>query len=163
MKKRIGMAAVIILLAVIGVIVLMAHADENIFGVTYTDKAIKDIEALEKIDSIARSKSGHSDTRVYIIDEVKFGKYKEKYRNKIPEGKDIYANLNIIAAPEGMKFKAKWLYEGRTMKEETKALSTPQKGVIWYLLDGNQVNKGNYTFEVYYKDKRLYKKDFAVE
>ncbi len=161
--KKLAMAAVIVLLAVLGVIALIAHADENIFGVTYTDKAVSDIKTLEKIDSIARSKSGHSDTRVYIIDEVKFGKYKEKYRNEIPEGKDIYANLNIIATPKGMKFKANWLYEGKTVKEETKALSTPKKGVIWYLLDGSLVSKGNYTFEVYYKDKRLYKKNFEVE
>jgi hypothetical protein len=82
---------------------------------------------------------------------------------KISAGTDLYANVLFIESPEGMKYNVKWVCDGSVVKEEEKQMTTNQKGVIAYLLEGDKLKKGSYTFEIYYKDKKIHEEKVTAE
>ena len=80
----------------------------------------------------------------------------------IQQGKDLYANVLFVESPKGMKYMAKWIKDKKTLKADKQAMTSDKKGIISFELDGNQVTAGKYTFEIDYKDKKIYSKDFYV-
>lgn len=80
----------------------------------------------------------------------------------IQSGKDLYANVLFVESPKGMKYTAKWIKDKKTLKTDKQAMTSDKKGIISFELDGNQVTDGKCTFEIDYKDKKIYSKDFSV-
>lgn len=82
---------------------------------------------------------------------------------KAPAGKDLYANVMFIESPEGMKYNVKWICNGSIVKEEEKMMTTSQKGIISYFIEGVNFKKGSYSFEIYYKDKKIHEEKVMAE
>lgn len=80
----------------------------------------------------------------------------------IQSGKDLYANVLFIESPKGMKYTAKWIKDKKTLKTDERAMTSDKKGIISFKFDGGQVTAGNYTFELDYKNKKIYSKGFTV-
>jgi hypothetical protein len=80
----------------------------------------------------------------------------------IQSGKDLYANVLFVESPKGMKYTAKWIKDKKALKTDGQKMTSDKKGIISFELDGNQVTAGKYTFEIDYKDKKIYSKDFSV-
>lgn len=80
----------------------------------------------------------------------------------IQSGRDLYANVLFVESPKGMKYTAKWIKDKKTLKTDEQAMTSDKKGIISFELDGGQVTAGNYTFELDYKDKKIYSKSFTV-
>lgn len=80
----------------------------------------------------------------------------------IQSGKDLYANVLFVESPKGMKYTAKWIKDKETLKTDEQAMISDKKGIISFELEGNQVTDGKYTFEIDYKNKKIYSKDFSV-
>lgn len=80
----------------------------------------------------------------------------------IQSGKDLYANVLFVESPKGMKYTAKWFKDKKTLKTDEQAMTSDKKGIISFKLDGKQVTVGKYIFEIDYKDKNIYSKDFSV-
>lgn len=80
----------------------------------------------------------------------------------IQAGKDLYANVLFVESPKGMKYTAKWIKDKNALKTDEQKMVSDKKGIISFKLDGNMVSKGKYTFEIEYKDKKIYSKDFSV-
>jgi hypothetical protein len=92
-------------------------------GMIVSDKTIRDVQDFERLKS-------SQDVGQFIILDKEFNKFNEKVKVEIPAGKDIFANVKIVESPKGSQFTAKWIAEGKIIKEETKELAGNQKGVV---------------------------------
>lgn len=158
MSKKSSIIAITLLIAsalVMG-LVLVNRGDGPVTGMIIADKAIANVQAFQSMKS---SQDGSS----YIILDKEFNKFSEKAKKVIPAGKDIYANVYFVECPKGSQFTAKWSSEDKLIKEEAKSLSTNQKGVIAYLLEGDKLKSGSYTLQLYSNATKIFEYEFSVE
>jgi hypothetical protein len=80
----------------------------------------------------------------------------------IQSSKNLYANVLFVESPKGMKYTAKWIKDKKALKTDEQAMTSDKKGIISFEFDGSQVTTGTYTFELDYKDKKIYSKEFTV-
>ena len=62
-----------------------------------------------------------------------------------------------------MPYIGKWIKEGAAIGEETKATQTAPESVVSYMLEGDGISKGEYTFELHDGGKVIFTKTFIVE
>lgn len=159
--KAIGSGAAVLAVAAILVFMLLAHGDEQVSGVVLTDRPVTDMEMLDGIKSSKGAKLNGYDGALYATATTEFGKYVYTDIAPVPAGQPLYANIYFIAVPQGMEFRAVWVRDGSSVKEETKAITSDKREAVSYELA--DVRPGTYTFEIYYRDKQLYSQAFTVE
>jgi hypothetical protein len=125
-------------------------------GMIISDKAIVDNKDYKDRES-SPSQGG------YLVAALEFNKLNDKFIDKIPEGRDLFFNIHVVECPKGSQFTAKWLLNGESIKEDTKALSTDKSGIISYPLEGTLAKKGHYSFEVYCEGRKVLEKGFQIE
>ncbi len=158
MSKKTSIIAITLLIvaAVILGFIFVNKGDGPVMGMIISDKTIINVQNFQTAKS-------SQDSDLYMVLDKEINKFNEKAKTGIPAGKDIYANIYLVECPKGSQFTVKWIIEGKTIKEETKELSTNQRGVISYLLEGNKLKSGNYILELYSEDRKLFKYGFSVE
>ena len=158
MNKRTSIIAFAILVAaaVFFGFILVNKGDGPVTGMIISDKTLEDIESYKIQEKSHRSGN-------YMILAAEYNKFNEKFKSSIPMGKDLYFNISIVESPKGSSFTARWLSDGKAIKEETKELSINQRGVVSYILDSKLANKGSFTFELYYDSKKIFEKSFQIE
>lgn len=78
------------------------------------------------------------------------------------EQTELFANVYFVESPIGMKYKVKWFLDNQEVKEEEKEMTTDKSGVIAYNLEASKVQKGNYKFQILFKNQVLEEKEFTV-
>jgi uncharacterized protein YxeA len=76
-----------------------------------------------------------------------------KQPNELSKNSDIYASINFIESPKGMKYTVVWSYDGETVKTDEKEMTANQHGVIVYTLEADKVREGTLKLEIKYKDR----------
>ncbi len=158
MNKRTSVFAVAILmvLAIGAGFILVNKGDGPVMGMVISDRAIENMQEYSAENIINNS-------GLYVVVEKEYNKFNEKFKTEIPVGKDLYANIQIVESPKGSKFTAKWVNAGKTVKEETKELTSDKKGTISYILDGDKTKSGKYTFELSISGKAVFKYEITVK
>ncbi|MCX7710341.1 MAG: hypothetical protein N2484_10905 [Clostridia bacterium] len=160
MNRKIMNAAVIFLITGMILFLLTGCEFSAVNKVVLADGVMDKIEYFEDIET---KDSAHG-VNIYSASwEDRGNEYKRKELLKIPEGKDLYANILFIESPKGMKYKVKWLEAGTVVKEDEKEMTTDQKGVLWFLIEGEKIKKGKHSLEIFYKDKKVSQLEFDVE
>lgn len=80
-----------------------------------------------------------------------------------PAGTELYANVLFIESPKGMEYGVKWTRDGSVVKEDAGKMGTDRKGVISYRIEGDKLTSGEYTLEIYYKDKKIHEAKIKAE
>lgn len=157
MKKRgtFILFAFFIIAAVALGFVLVNKGDEPVMGIIVSASAIPDTQQYN-----AREKA--PGTGDYIVLAKEFNKLEEKQNTPIPEGRELYLNLYVVECPKGSEFKVSWSKDGKVVKEETKELSTGQKGIIAYKLENELVKTGQYLVEITDENGKLAECRFSV-
>lgn len=155
-KTAITVLAVFVAAAILLGLLFVNNGDGPVAGMILADKAI---ESTEFYDDAAKT---HEDG-IYMVVSNAFNKFQEDYKSNIPEMKDLYAIIHFVECPKGSTFTGKWLTEGKVTREDKGTLPTGPEGVISYKLDGSSVVKGNYIFELYNEDRKIFEKAFSVE
>ena len=158
MNKKTSIIALSILVAaaVFFGYIFVNKGDGPVMGMIVSDRAIEDTRSYKLQESSPGKES-------YLILTTEFNKLTEKFKAEIPNGKNLYSNINIVECPKGLQFTAKWVSDNKSIKEETKPLTTNQSGIISYLLEANLANKGSYSFELYNEGKKIFEKNFKIE
>lgn len=157
MSKKTSIIAITLLIATAVVLgfVLVNKGDGPVIGVIMSDKMVGSVKDFETVNLSEGS-------GVYIILKKEYNKFNEKFMTDIPSGKDLYANIYFVECPKGSKYTARWVTEGKTVKEEIKELVTEQKGVASFVFDGNKVISGNYSLELYNEGKKIFEYKFPI-
>lgn len=158
MKKKTAITVLVII--IIGAIFLgflfVNKGDGPVMGMVLADTAI---ESMEAYDDAAQVQGDG----IYLIVSSAFNKYQEDYKTDIPEGNDLYATIHFVECPQGSEYTGKWIKDGTVIKEDIGTLPTGPEGVIAYMLDGDSVVNGSYTFELYDGDGKIFEMTFSVE
>jgi hypothetical protein len=148
--------AVLIAAAVLFGLVLINKGDGPVMGMIISDKAIGDVENYKNTEA-------QQDQGTYMVLAKEFNKLNKKLEKRIPSGRDLYANVYVVECPKGTEFTAKWIMDGKNIKEETRAAAEDARSIVTYLLEGSNAKAGGYTFELYKEDHRIFSMEFSVE
>lgn len=155
-KTVITVLTIFVLAAIFLGALLVNKGDGPVAGMILADKA------MENTDIYTNAAKTHNDG-IYLVVSNAYNKLQEDYKTNVPENKDLYLTIHFVECPKGSEFTGKWLMEEKLIKEEKGTLTTDAEGVISYLLDGSSVVKGQYVFELYDGDRKLFEKEFFVE
>lgn len=158
MKKKTSLIVLIIfiVLAILVGFVLVNKGDGPVAGMILADKVLDDIH---KYNS-AEEKQGKE---IYLVVSKKYNKFEEDYKTSIPESENFYSTIHIVECPKGSEFTGKWLKHDEVIKEDVVTLTTDSEGVVSFMLDGDNVSRGGYSFELYEGDRKIFEKTFSVE
>ena len=92
-------------------------------------------------------------------DKLESAKQPERFES----GKDIYASVRFIESPLGMKYDAKWYFNGKEVKSETKEMVTNRGGIIIFTLEAQKVTAGKLRFEILFGDDVLFSKELPIQ
>lgn len=155
-KTAITVLIIIVVAAIFMGLLLVNKGDGPVMGMILADNAMEDIETY---DSAAKM---HADG-IYLVVSNEFNKFEEEYNADIPENKELYITIHFVECPKGSEYTGKWIKDGKVIQENNGTLPTGPEGVISYLLDGDSVVKGGYTFELYDGDRKVFEQSFSVE
>lgn len=158
MSKKVSLIilCVFIAIAVVFGLILVNKGDGPVMGTIISSIPIDSEQGYKNLEN-EKSKE------VFIIRAEEINKLVEKYKKSIPQGKDLYVNLNLVECIKGTKIKVKWICNKSTVKEEEKTLLTDQKGIIWYKINGSMVIKGDYDVEGYIDNNKIFTENFNIE
>ena len=88
---------------------------------------------------------------------------KAQQPTELAKDKDIYASVNFIESPKGMKYTAKWLFDDKEIKTEEKEMTTDKMGVLVFPLETDKLKEGTLKLQIIYKDNILAKKEIKVK
>ncbi len=156
-KTTIITIAIIVVAAIVFIgFMLMNGGDGPVMSMILSDKAIESIQSLKTTKS-------SPDNRIYLILENEFNKYQEKFKTVIPTGKNLCASIYFVEVLKGTKFTARWIADGKTVKEEIREIPTDQQGILSFLLEGHNVRSGSYSLELYDADKKIFEYKFSID
>lgn len=158
MKKKTAVVVlvVVIIAALVLGFLLLSKGDGPVMGMVLADRA------MENTDAYNAAARAHGDG-IYLVVSNAFNKFREEYKTDVPQGKDLYAVIYFVECPQGSSYTGKWVKDNAVLQEETKTLPTGPQGVISYMLDKSSAAKGNYTFELYDGNTKIFEKSFSVE
>lgn len=158
MSKKVAMTVltIFIIAAIFLGLLLVNKGDGPVMGMILADKAMVDTETYNDAATIQGD-------GIYLIVSNAFNKFQEDYKTNIPVNKDLYAAIHFVESPKGSEYTGKWLKDGEVIQYDKEILPTEAEGVISYMLDGSNVLKGSYIFELYDGDRKIFEKAFFAE
>ncbi|SFR96889.1 hypothetical protein [Anaeromicropila populeti] len=158
MKKKTSLIVlmIFIVLAILIGFVLVNKGDGPVSGMILADKVLDNIDEYNSAEETQGSE-------IYLVVSSAYNKLEEEYKTSIPESENLYATIHIVECPKGSEFTGKWLKDDEVIKEDVVTLATDSEGVVTCMLDGDNVTKGSYSFELYEGDRKILEKTFSVE
>lgn len=154
-KTAITVLVFIIVVAIFLGFLFVNKGDGPVMGMILADVA------MENTETYNNASDTHGDG-IYLIVSNAFNKFQEDYKANIPGKNDLYATIHFVECPQGSEYTGKWIKDGNVIQEDKGTLTTGPEGVITYMLDGDSVVKGSYTFELYDGDKKIFEKTLSV-
>lgn len=81
----------------------------------------------------------------------------------LTKDKEVYASVNFIESPKGMKYTAKWLLNNEEIFTEEKEMVKDKTGVIVYTLETDKLEDGTLKIQIIYKNKVLEEKEVTIK
>ena len=82
---------------------------------------------------------------------------------ELAKDKEVYASVNFIESPKGMRYTAKWLLNHEKIKIDEKEMATDKTGVIVFPLETDKLKEGTLKIQIIYKDNVLMEKEIVVK
>ena len=162
MNKTMNKATTVIVLAIMIILalflgfLLVNKGDGPVSGMILADKGIG---STEDYNNVKETK----EAGVFLIVTNEFNEFREAYQSNILVDQDLYATVYFVECPKGSEFIGKWVQDDTVIDEQTKALTTEPEGVMTYVLAGENVVQGSYTFELYEGERLVFEKTFSIE
>lgn len=155
-KKTLIYLIILIFIAAVFGLILLNKGDGPVSGCILSNSSIETVELYKKAEDLKGD-------GIYGVMASERNKLVQKYNTEIPQDKELYENIYLVECRKGTKIKIKWVYDSNMIKEEEKALTEDQTGVISYQLEGSKVKSGTYCVEAYYEDKKILSQNFEVK
>lgn len=78
-------------------------------------------------------------------------------------GDPVYASVNFIESPKGMKYTVKWYLDGTEIKSETKETVNDAHDIVVYELEAEKAAAGTLKLEVIYRDTVLHTQELKIQ
>lgn len=155
-KTSIYVFIILVVAAIFMGLLMLNKSDGPVTGMILADRP------LQSTSSYGDAQKTPDDS-IFLVISNAFNKFQEDYKTAIPENESLYATVHFVECPQGSTFTAKWILNSSVIQQEEGTLLTGPEGVITYTLDGVNVKKGSYTFQLFDGEKQIFETAISVE